>query len=126
MAKDATFWGIHAGKTGDAESLFEKHNVVALGWHEMADLSHLNTREEFKAAVAKTYPNKKPGAIPNNAGQLYRFVHELKSGDIVVFPLKRTREIWLGEVKGEYEYDPALEPRYPHIRKVEWVQPCTP
>jgi restriction system protein len=111
MAKDATFWGIHAGKTGDAESLFEKDNVVALGWHEMADLSHLKTREDFKAAVAKTYPNKKPGAIPNNAGQLYRFVHELKSGDIVVFPLKRTREIWLGEVKGEYEYDPTLQPR---------------
>jgi hypothetical protein len=28
MGKEKTFWGIHAGKTGDAESLFEKRNVV--------------------------------------------------------------------------------------------------
>jgi restriction system protein len=34
-------WGIHAGKTGDAASLFLSKNCVALGWHSMGDLSKL-------------------------------------------------------------------------------------
>jgi restriction system protein len=41
-------------------------------------------REAFKLKVAETYPGKKPGAIPNNAGQLYRFAHKIAKGDLVV------------------------------------------
>src|SRR5437879_1446832 len=118
MSKEITFWGIHAGKTGDAEGLFEKHGVVAVGWDEMGDLSQLKVREEFKRRYEKAYPDAKPGAVPVSAGQLYRFVHELKVGDVVIFPLKRTSEIWLGEVKADYKYDPKLDDRYPNLRKV--------
>jgi hypothetical protein len=59
-----TIWGIHAGKTGDAHSLFLNKNVVAVGWTAMGDLSAIpGTREAFKAAVAKTYPNRKTMTI---------------------------------------------------------------
>jgi restriction system protein len=34
-------WGIHAGKTGDAASLFLSKNCVALGWLSIGDLSKL-------------------------------------------------------------------------------------
>lgn len=30
-------WGIHAGKTGDAASLFPTKNCVALGWQAIGD-----------------------------------------------------------------------------------------
>jgi len=53
MEKEKTFWGIHAGKTGDAESPFEKKNVVAIGWEQMGDLSQLHTRAEFKKWVRR-------------------------------------------------------------------------
>lgn len=119
----APIWGIHAGKTGDAATLFLKKNCVALGWQAIGDLASLGPdREAFKAAVAKAYPNKKPGAIPNNAGQLFRFVHEMKEGDLVVFPNKNDRKINVGVVAGGYEYAPALEAGYPHIRKVKWLR----
>jgi len=74
MEKQKTFWGIHAGKTGNAESLYEKKNVVAIGWEKMGDLSQLHTRAEFKKRYEEIYPNEKAGAIPVSAGQLYRFV----------------------------------------------------
>jgi restriction system protein len=119
----ATIWGIHAGQTGDAASLFLSHNCVALGWHSMGDLSKLApTRDAYKIAVAQIYPSKKAGAIPNNAGQLFRFVHEMKVGDLVVFPNKMDRKIYLGEVIGEYEYNPKLESGYPNIRQVKWLK----
>lgn len=116
-------WGIHAGKTGDAASLFLNQNCIALGWASMGDLSKLApNRKAFKAAVAAAFPKKKPGAIPNNAGQLFRFLHEMKVGDLVVFSHKSTRKLHLGKVVGDYEYAPHLEQSYPNIRKVEWLK----
>ena len=84
---ESNLWGIHGGKTGDADALFLKKNCVAVCWTKMGDLAALKPdRDAFKARVVEVYPEKKPGAIPNNAGQLFRFVHEMKVGDIVVYP----------------------------------------
>jgi len=119
---EKVLWGIHAGKTGDADELFLKKKCIAVGWDKAGDLSKLAAdREAFKARVLEAYPEKKPGAIPNNAGQLFRFVHELKTGDFVAYPSKQDRKIHLGRVTGGYEYSPKKSPGYPNLRSVEWV-----
>lgn len=120
---ESAIWGIHGGRTGDADTLFLKRNCVAVGWPKMGDLSKLAPdREAFKEAVAAAYPEKKPGAIPNNAGQLYRFVHEMKPGDLVVYPSKRDRQVHLGRIEGAYKFDPKQEPTYPNQRAVKWLR----
>lgn len=120
---EPTIWGIHGGKTGDANTLFLTQNCIALGWDKVGDLSLLApNRDAFKARVAATFPGLKPGAIPNYAGQLYRFVHEMKPGDLVAYPSKHDRHIHLGRVDGPYRYDPALEDSYPHLRPVKWLR----
>jgi hypothetical protein len=40
-----------------AEALFEKKNVVAIGWEMMGDLSHFKTREDFKKRYEEVYPD---------------------------------------------------------------------
>lgn len=118
-----TVWGIHAGKTGDAESLFMHQKVIAVGWDEMGDLSKIKAdREAFKQKVIETYPGKKVGAIPNNAGQLFRFVHEIKEGDYVVYPSKADRTINIGRVTGTYSFHPNQNSGYPNQRPVEWLK----
>ena len=120
---EIVLWGIHAGKTGDADALFFKKNCVAVGWAKMGDLGALKPdREAFKARVAQVYPEKKPGAIPNNAGQLFRFAHEMKIGDIVVYPSKHDRQVHVGRIEGDYVYDPQTESGYPHHRAVKWLR----
>ena len=102
-AADTNLWGIHAGKTGDADSLFLKTNCIAVGWTKIGDLAAFPPdRDAFKVQVAEVYPEKKPGAIPNNAGQLCRFVHDIKPGDLVAYPSKRHRQMHLGRVEGAY------------------------
>jgi restriction system protein len=116
------FWGIHAGKTGDADELFLKKNCIGLGWPKIADLSKLGaSREAFKECVARAYPER-PGAIPVNAGQLFRFVHEMKRGDFVAYPSKRDRQIHLGRVEGDYRYGVSIDSSYPHQRAVKWLR----
>lgn len=123
MSTESPLWGIHAGRTGDADALFLKKNRIALGWEEMADLSKLApSRDAFKAAVASCYPSFKAGRVPNSAGQLFRFTHEMKVGDLVIYPSKRDRQVHLGRITGEYVYDAKTEPGYPHTRQVQWLK----
>jgi restriction system protein len=120
---EATVWGMHAGSLSQADSLFRKRNVLALGWEEVGDLAKLpKEREAFKAAVVKAYPDAKPGAIPVYAGVLYRFVHDMQVGEVVVYPSRPDRQVNLGRVEGEYVYDPSTNPAYPNRRAVTWLK----
>ncbi|MCL5038171.1 MAG: restriction endonuclease [Chloroflexi bacterium] len=121
--QETTVWGIHGGKTGDADTLFLKKDCIAIGWDKMGDLEKLKPdRDAFKAKVGEVYPEKKPGAIPNNAGQMFRFVYEMKPGDIVIYPSKKDRQIHIGRVEGPYKYDAKNEEGYPHRRSVKWLR----
>lgn len=121
-ATEQIVWGIHGGKTGDADNLFLEHGVVGLGWEAIGDLSKLPPdREAFKSAVLQAYPEKKPGAIPVDAGQLYRFVHEMQVDDLVAYPSKMDKLVHLGAVGGAYAYFLSGESGYPDQRRVQWV-----
>jgi len=119
---DKTIWGIHGGRLGVADSLFLKKNVIAIGWHELGDISSSGRdREALKAKIAETYPKAKPGAIPVHAGQLYRFITEMQPGDLVAYPSKIDRHIHIGRITGGYRYDPSPNREYPNLRDVEWL-----
>lgn len=120
---ERTVWGVHGGKTGDANSLFRTHNVIALGWHRIGDLTDLPAdREPFKQRMREAFPQMKEGAVPVNAGQLFRFIHEAAIGDVVVHPRKHDRQVCLGRITGEYQHRPDPESTYPHHRSVEWIR----
>jgi restriction system protein len=120
---EETVWGIHAGKTGDAESLFLKASCIAIGWPDMGDLTKLPPdRDGFKAKMKNAYPASKPGAIPTNAGQLFRFALEAKVGDLVVWPSKFDRNVNIGRIVGPYQFEPKGEPAYPNRHAVKWLK----
>lgn len=119
----ATIWGIHAGRTGEADSLFLKKHFIAIGCSQMGDLSKLpDDRDAFKAKVAEHYGDRKPGAIANFAGQLLRFAHRMKPGDLVIYPSKRDRQVHIGRIEGDYEYAPDRSDEYPNQRPVVWLK----
>ncbi|MEP7284196.1 MAG: DUF4268 domain-containing protein [Chloroflexota bacterium] len=117
-------WGIHAGRTGDADDLFLQRNYIALGWNVTGDLSKLPaaTREAFKANIATNYPESKQGAVPVVAGQLYRFVYEVEIGDLVCYFSRRDRQIHIGRVTSAYLYDTKIDANFPHLRTITWLQ----
>lgn len=118
---DSTAWGIHAGRTGDADSLFLKGGCVAIGWSKLGDLSKLPAdREAFKAALQQTYPETKPGAIPTTAGMLFRFAHEIQKGDLVIYPSKQDRCVHIGTCAGPYRFDASDKVDYGSRRAVKW------
>ena len=120
--KERTIWGIHGGRASEADTLFLKHNVIALGWVEMGDLSKLPAaRDAFRKKQIEVVPGRKSGYYPVSSGQVYRFVHEVKKKDLVAYPSKLDRQIHIGEIVGDYQYDKSGEPRFPHRRAVKWL-----
>lgn len=120
-SEETVVWGIHAGSSGEAERLFLGKSVVAIGWEAVSDLSQWQTQEQYKQVVSEVYPEEKPGAIPVYAGILRRFAHEMAIGDLVVYPCKSQRRVWVGRVEGPYEYHPEEDAGYPHQHSVEWI-----
>ena len=121
--KNVTIWGIHSGRYGEADELFLKRNRIAIGWDAMTNAGDLKAdRETFKAAYMAAYPNDKPGAVPGQAGQIFRFLHEMKKGDLVIYPSKHPREIHIGQIAGDYQYNPKADPEFPHQREVKWLK----
>lgn len=115
---EASVWGIH----GMDDSIFLKENKIVLGWADFGDLRKVEaTREAFKEHYLKTYPDGKKGAVGTSSGMLYRFIHEIKIGDYVVFPSKNDRMINLGIVEGEYTYTPDAG-EYVQQRTVKWLK----
>ena len=81
-------WGIHNDQSAIDPVADDS---VRIGWDELGDLSQIAaTREAFKAAVGEHMPDLDEAKIPSNAGTLHRFVHEMREGDVVVCPNRKT------------------------------------
>lgn len=121
MKADTPLWGIHMDASFGTKPVDESY--VAIGWPEVGNLSSLNNdREAFKLAVAKAYPDTKPGGIPVQAGVLFRFVHEVAEGDLLVYPSKVDRTVNIGKFAGPYRHEPQLNETYPNLRSVTWLK----
>ena len=102
-------WLIRAGSHGEYEQKFLQENRAYATWPNLdIDLAKLKERPEFVAAMNKRYPDDKPNAIANWARQVWPFAHEIKKGDLVVLPLKTQPAIQIGEVMGDYHFEPSL------------------
>jgi restriction system protein len=84
---------------------FLEDGLIAIGWPQIQDLSELPpSREGFKKRYREIYPDARDGAIPVQAGQLFRFVHEMEQGHLVIYPSKVDKQIHIGRVTGDYRY----------------------
>lgn len=121
MTAEKPVWGLHINNVrGDTPI---DRGYIAIGWHELGDVSGLAAnRQAFKDAYARAIPDCKAGTIPVSAGQIFRFVHEMRQGDIVVYPSRHDRMINIGKVVGDYRYVVDEDEEYPHRRATEWLK----
>lgn len=94
-------WGVHM-PVWVGDDPIEK-SYVCLGWAQLGDIFSIPAdREDFKRRIAAAYPEKKAGAIPVDAGILFRFAHEVAAGDLIIYPSKHNPG-------GERDFRPVAE-----------------
>lgn len=116
-------WTVRAGGDGAADPLFIENGHIAVNFPDAdEDLSALPAqRSAFKDIFARAEGETRPGAIPVQAGQLFRFVHEMRIGDRVIYPRKVDRSLMWGEIATPYVYDRSGAADFPHRRGVRWL-----
>lgn len=124
MAKtDTKIWVVRAGEKDQAATLFLEQNYVAIRWDLLGDPSALEQNPEaYKAGIAESYPEYTPNAIGGAAGQVFRFVNEIESGHLVIYPQKKPSLVNIGRVTGAYRYNPSIDPGYPNLWPVTWLR----
>src|SRR5947209_7346976 len=112
---------IRAGEGGGYASRFEAEGIVAIGFGLRKDISGMS-REQIRDELQRVRPDQPAGQRTQNAGQLYRFLHDLHPGDVVVMPESGSREFIIGEVTSPYEYwsQGAIDGNYWHVRHIKW------
>ena len=119
MAGTHPIWGIHM--EWDNEPDQQPPKDIAIGWPALGNLTGIpSSRDAFKALYVKGYADEKPGAIPVKAGILYRFAKEMQVGDLVVYPSKSDRIVYIGTIESGYQYAPEVDADYPNRRQVSW------
>lgn len=112
-------WMVRAGEGASLFSEFQSKGIIAIGWNEVGDLSKITDHLDIKGVVKKIYPTEHDGYISNTAGQLNRFRFDFNKEDKVITYNPENRVYLVGELIGDYEWDPTF--KYSNIRKVKWL-----
>jgi restriction system protein len=118
-------WGVRAGSFGQADHVFLDLNQIAISFaQDRGDVSLMPaSRNAFRQAVGQSLERRslskeRPG--PTQANQLFRFVHEMRIGDTIIYPRKSDRTLRWGEVTGPYIFDRDRSSEFAHRRPVQW------
>jgi len=118
-------WGIHISHSRKAAERAQKDGFVCIGWTRLGDLRPHDTLDKIKAHYADRFPEKSRPHINTSAGQVFRFAHEMRVGDPIVYPIKGSRDVLLGKIAGDYRFsdDPTLQAiDAANVRPVEWLK----
>lgn len=116
-----TAWVVRAGRHGEDEEWNLKQGRAGGGWQEVADLSHVTSREQLRRIVSEVFSGSTAGKIRNYTGQLWALREAIQPGDLIVMPRKRGGQLALGICKSGYAYDAhETDRRRRHHIGVEW------
>ncbi|MBA8792808.1 restriction system protein [Friedmanniella endophytica] len=116
-------WVVRSGKNGEREAWSLQNGVAGTGWWEFPDLTPIGSRQELTELVLHRLTGLKSGAVAGYVGQLWALSKRIQVGDLMVLPLKTTKQIALGRVTGHYEYranETDLSLR--HVIPVDWIR----
>jgi restriction system protein len=114
-------WVIRSGRYGERDAWALDNGVSGGGWQELPDLTPYGTREDIAEVVGRSFPEFEAAQIANYTGQLWALRGRIAVGDLMVMPLKTTKQIALGSVAAGYEYLAyESDPNKRHVVRVDW------
>ncbi len=113
-------WVARAGVRGEDEEVALEEGVAIIGFRDAGDLRDYKKLDELSDALRRADPEASSHRARNRARQLWAFREGMKTGDVVVLPLKsRPGQIALGRVTGPYEFRRVGDAER-HVCLVKW------
>lgn len=116
-----TAWIVRAGASGANERWNLQSGRAGVGFAEVGDLTGCLTREQVREVVDESFAGDATNRRANFTGQLWALRGSIRTGDLIVMPLKRSGQIALGLCTEGYSYDAAeADKERRHHIKVDW------
>ena len=114
---DVGYWQVMAPE--DIRDVVERDRFIGIGFVDTAlgDLGSFS-KAELRSGVESEIENQ--NSVPRITNQLWRFIHEIEQGDYVLVPLLRRNLFHVGQVTGDYTYNPDVP--LPHRRSIKWLR----
>ena len=115
-------WAVRGGADGEYEdyALREGVTLVDFGLRRNAtEFADRDALRDYLAAESPRYEGSLRKAA-NAASQLWKFANEIKPGDMLLLPRKKTKTIAVGRIAGDYRLDEDMPFDACHSRPVKW------
>lgn len=120
-------WLIRAGSHGEYEQKFIQEKRVYVTWDGLnVDLSKLADSAALLEVMKEHFPDAKLNKLRNWVRQVWPFAHSIKKGDLVVLPSKQQPAIYVGEIVGDYAFEPKGPDPFFHWLPVKWIGEAIP
>lgn len=121
-AEAPAVWAVRAGVDDAFHAADIQRGLVGLGWRRVGDLSGANGEKAIRALVDQAYPDQQARTRKSTAVQLRAFRDLVAPGDVIVLHRTRSQDVAVGEVTGNYQYQPQASASTPaHTRTVRWL-----
>tara|TARA_R100000697_G_scaffold40593_5_gene53026 strand:- start:5534 stop:6517 length:984 start_codon:yes stop_codon:yes gene_type:complete len=111
---------VRAGEGGRLIEDFDK-GFVAIGWNELGNLNELKSKKDIAKAYKIKFPEQKPGKEALAVSTLHKFTSIVQRGDLAVTYDPSSRNYLVGEIVGDYEFNPQTVGGYANIRETKWL-----
>lgn len=120
-------WAFRAGVDDAFHTAEIRGGIVGLGWRRVGDLSDAHGEKAIRTLVDRAYPDQQARTRKATAVQLRAFRDLVEPGDVIVLHRTRSQDVSVGEVTGDYQYQPQSGAGIPaHTRTVRWLAPEVP
>lgn len=108
---------------GKYTEAFQQNGYVGIGWFfdDPEGMVDLSDKEALKDYYRQFYPEDPSMRLNQNVGQIFRFLNEIKIGDIVICPFN-TNELLVGKVDGDFYFKNDNTSRYRWRKKMKWFE----
>lgn len=111
---------IRIGAGSKYAQIARRGRYAAIGWEELGDLSGIGSLASIKNTLKAASYDYSDQQLAAQAGQLNRFVLEMKPGDLILAPFEKGK--YMAGIAGDYffEANPQDGCPYSQRRKVDW------
>ena len=115
-------WAVRCGKEGEYEDYALREGLTLVDFDLRRNATEFEDRDALRdhlIAEAPVYGGNLRRAA-NAASQLWKFANQIRPGDMILLPRKKTKTIAVGRVTGDYRLDESMPFPACHSRPVEW------
>jgi restriction system protein len=99
---------------------FKKDGYIGIGWFQDEPIAiDLKDKDSLKGAYKVLYPDHPSMRMNQNVGQVFRFVNEIKVGDIIISPYN-DNQLLVGTIDSDVYFKKDDSSPYPWRKKVKW------